>query len=390
MVGTMDVLFWQLVHLLLRGGYRIARMAERGDEVWLESARWRRPTLIRLVRADFDWSRSLRLDMEYTWQFIRRMDGRATGRGGRVVNVYIMAYPPVDDWEFLIDEPLLLLGTGDGAFHTLLIHSGNINDMLPRLEEMTGATLRPAPSSEEEDPFAAAERFKHQVLTEWRRQREEERRIFEYGRPVFTRLLMIVQVAMFFVLEWSGGSTDPNVLIRYGAKFNPLIEAGEWWRFLTPMFLHIGFLHLLTNTFALYYLGTTTERLYGSLRFLIIYATAGFFGTLSSFLFTPSISAGASGAIFGLFGALLYFGTVYRHLFFRTMGMNVISLIVVNLLFGLLVPGIDNAGHIGGLVGGFLAAGAVHLPKQTASGRQAGALAAALLLAASGLWLGFR
>lgn len=114
------------------------------------------------------------------------------------------------------------------------------------------------------------------------------------------------------------------------------------------------------------------------------------FWDVSKFLFTPSISAGASGAIFGLFGALLYFGTVYRHLFFRTMGMNVISLIVVNLLFGLLVPGIDNAGHIGGLVGGFLAAGAVHLPKRVAWGRQMKALVVAALLAAAGLWLGFR
>ncbi|MBB6284863.1 rhomboid protease GluP [Geobacillus subterraneus] len=390
MIGTMDVWFWQLVHLLLRDGYRIARMPEHGDEIWLESGHWRRPTLVRLVRADFDWSRSLRLDIEYTWQFIRQMNGRKIGKGGRVVNVYVMAYPPVDDWEFLIAEPLPLSGAADGAFHTLLIHSGNTGEMLPRLEEMTGATLRPAPLVGEADPFAAAERLKHEVLTEWRRQREEERRIFEYGKPLFTRLLIVVQVAMFLILEWSGGSTDPSVLIHYGAKFNPLIEMGEWWRFLTPMFLHIGFLHLLTNTFALYYLGWTVERLYGSLRFLLIYTTAGFFGTLASFLFTPSISAGASGAIFGLFGALLYFGTVYRHLFFRTMGMNVISLIVVNLLFGLLVPGIDNAGHIGGLIGGFLAAGAVHLPKRVAWRRQMKALVAAALLAAAGLWVGFR
>jgi len=388
-IRTMDVLFWQLVHLLLRDGYRIAQMSERGDEIWLESGHWRRPTLVRLVRTDLDWSRSLRLDIEYTWQFVRQMNGRKVGKGGQVVNVYVMAYPPVDDWEVFVAEPLPLSGT-EGAFHTLLIHSGNMGEMLPRLEKMTGATLRPASIMEGADLFAAAERLKHEVLAEWRRQREEERRIFEYGKPVFTRLLIIVQVAMFLILEWSGGSTDPSVLIHYGAKFNPLIEAGEWWRFLTPMFLHIGLLHLLTNTFALYYLGWTVERLYGSLRFLLIYTTAGFFGTLASFLFTPSISAGASGAIFGLFGALLYFGTVYRHLFFRTMGMNVISLIVVNLLFGLLVPGIDNAGHIGGLVGGFLAAGAVHLPKRSDGGRQMKALAAAALLAAVGLWVGFR
>ncbi|TWG31207.1 rhomboid protease GluP [Geobacillus sp. C56-T2] len=390
MIGTMDVLFWQLVHLLLHDGYRIAQLSERGDEIWLESGHWRRPTLVRLVRADFDWSRSLRLDIEYTWQLIRQMNGRKIGKGGRVVNVYVMAYPPVDDWEFLVSKPLPLPGAADGRFETFLIHSGNADEMLLRLGDLVGVSLRPEPLAEEADPFAVAERLKHEVLTEWRRQREEERRLFDYGKPVFTKLLIIVQVAMFLVLEWSGGSTNPDVLIHYGAKFNPLIETGEWWRFLTPMVLHIGLLHLLTNTFALYYLGMTVERLYGSLRFLVIYITAGFFGTLASFLFTPSLSAGASGAIFGLFGALLYFGTVYRHLFFRTMGMNVVSLIVINLLFGLLVPGIDNAGHIGGLIGGFLAAGAVHLPKHAAWGRQFRALAAAVLLAAAGLWVGFR
>lgn len=389
-MGTMDVLFWQLVQRLSRGGYRIVRMSEQADEVWLESNHWRRPTLIRLVRADFDWSRSLRLDMEYTWQFVQQMRGWNFSKAGRVINVYVMVYPPVDDWEFLVAEPLPLSGVSDGVLHTLLLHSGNMGDVLPRLAEMTGVALRFEPPVEMSDPFAAAERLKREVVREWRRRREEERRIFEYGKPMFTRLFIVVQVAMFLVLEWSGGSTNPDVLIHYGAKFNPLIEAGEWWRLLTPMFLHIGFLHLLTNTLALYYLGITVERLYGSLRFLVIYVTAGFFGALASFLFTPSLSAGASGAIFGLFGALLYFGTVYRHLFFRTMGMNVISLIIVNLLFGLLVPGIDNAGHIGGLVGGFLAASVVHLPKHTAWGRQAGALAAAVLLAAAGLWIGFR
>ncbi|MFC0296963.1 rhomboid family intramembrane serine protease [Geobacillus jurassicus] len=386
----MDVLFWQLVQFLVRGGYRIVRMSEHADEVWLESGHWRHPTLVRLVRADFDWSRLLRLDMEYTWRLVQQMKGWSFGKAGRVINVYVMVYPPVDDWEFLVAEPLPLSGAGDGAFHTLLLHSGNMGEMLPRLAEMTGAAFHFEPLAETADPFAAAERLKREVVREWRRCREEERRIFEHGKPLFTRLLIVVQVAMFLVLEWSGGSTNPDVLIHYGAKFNPLIEAGEWWRLLTPMFLHIGFLHLLTNTLALHYLGMTVERLYGSLRFLFIYVTAGFFGALASFLFTPSLSAGASGAIFGLFGSLLYFGTVYRHLFFRTMGMNVISLIVVNLLFGLLVPGIDNAGHIGGLVGGFLAAGVVHLPKHTAWGRQAGSLASAALLAAVGLWIGFR
>ena len=97
----------------------------------------------------------------------------------------------------------------------------------------------------------------------------------------------------------------------------------------------------------------------------IIYVVAGIFRTLASLLFSPSISAGASGAIFGCFGALLYFGTIYPSLFKRTMGGNVLIVIAINLIFGFSVPGIDNAGHIGGLIGGYLAAAIVHFPKST-------------------------
>jgi rhomboid protease GluP len=246
-----------------------------------------------------------------------------------------------------------------------------------------------SPIRDDSDPFLEAERLRQRVFEEVREQQEREKQLFEYGKPVFTYIFIVLQVAVFLLMEWSGGSTNPDVLIRYGAKFNPLIQEGEWWRFFTPIFLHVGFLHLLMNTLALYYLGTAVERLYGSWRFFCIYMIAGFFGTLGSFLFTSSLSAGASGAIFGLFGALLYLGTVYRRLFFQTIGMNIISLIIINLLFGILVPGIDNAGHIGGLIGGYLAAGIVHLPNHVAWKRQVRSLVVTAVIVAAGLFIGF-
>jgi len=231
-----------------------------------------------------------------------------------------------------------------------------------------------------DEPLTELQRVKQSLLNIMKETREKEKRLYEYGKPLFTYLFIIIQVMMFMILEWQGGSTDARVLIEFGAKFNPLIEQGEWWRFITPVFLHVGFLHLLMNTFALYYLGTMVEKIYGSFRFLIIYLFAGFFGTLASFLFTPSVSAGASGAIFGLFGALLYFGTVYKHLFLRTIGMNIISLIFINLCFGFIVPGIDNAGHIGGLFGGFLSANMIQLPRHRFTYKQLLSFTLALLI----------
>lgn len=121
---------------------------------------------------------------------------------------------------------------------------------------------------------------------------------------------------MFFLMEVNGGSTNNQTLIKWGAKVNYLIANGEWWRLITPIFLHIGFLHLVMNSIALYYIGPLIEKIFGNSRFFIIYLFAGFSGVFASYLLSPSLSAGASGAIFGCFGALLYFAWQFPNLFF--------------------------------------------------------------------------
>jgi rhomboid protease GluP len=384
----LNILYWYLIHHFVKQNYRIIKLSESQNEIWLESFQHKAAPLIRIVRYDVDWSSWLQRDIEYTGRVVEQLRKRHIMRSARVLNIYVTTYPPVDDWEFLIAKPLTFDGKNETVLHTIVLHQANVKESLQKLSEMTATKIEVSDFAVENESFDELEQLKQKTLFLAREQIEKEKQLFEYGKPFFTYLFIVAQVLMFLFLEWKGGSTNTRVLIEYGAKFNPLIKQGEWWRFLTPVFLHIGFFHLLMNTFALYYLGTTVERLYGSFRFFIIYLFAGFFGTLASFLFTSSVSAGASGAIFGLFGALLYFGTVYRHLFMQTMGMNILSVIGINLLFGFIVPGIDNAGHIGGLIGGFLAASIVHLPKHRFVSKQLVSLALIVFLVTAGIYSG--
>ncbi|WP_268748268.1 rhomboid family intramembrane serine protease [Gracilibacillus boraciitolerans] len=153
------------------------------------------------------------------------------------------------------------------------------------------------------------------------------------------------------------------------------MEGGEWWRIITSMFLHIGVLHLALNMLALYFVGTLVERIYGNTRFLLIYFLAGIAGGIASFALNPSIAAGASGALFGLFGALLFFGIKFPKVFFKTMGTNVIFVVILNIVFGFAVQQVDNAAHIGGLIGGFIASWMVMFPKNNVYIQQLIALA---------------
>lgn len=179
--------------------------------------------------------------------------------------------------------------------------------------------------------------------------------IFKEKKPYVTYGIIIINIVMFLLMYVLGnGSTNVGTLITFGAHYNPLIKAGEYYRLITSAFLHIGFLHLVCNLYALYIIGPQIENFYGRLKYIIIYLFSALTGSLLSMLFETNISAGASGAIFGLLGSLLYFGYHYRIYLGTVIKSQIVPVIILNLLLGFILTGINNAAHIGGLIGGVL------------------------------------
>ena len=177
----------------------------------------------------------------------------------------------------------------------------------------------------------------------------------------FTFLFIGMNVAVFALMWLAGGMSameaDERVLVGFGAKVNRLIaEEGQYWRFVTSMFIHIGFIHLFFNCYALMIVGQEIERLYGSSRFVLLCLLTGIAGSVASYLYTPNTSAGASGAIFGLFGVMATFAFRFRKeipdMLSKEIKRRVIPLILINLSFGIFIKQIDNAAHIGGLIAG--------------------------------------
>ncbi|TPR40552.1 rhomboid family intramembrane serine protease [Apilactobacillus micheneri] len=171
-------------------------------------------------------------------------------------------------------------------------------------------------------------------------------------RPFFTELILII---MAFIYLFGLLTNTSQIIITNGAMIKPLIiYYGEWWRFITPIFIHLGFLHILMNGISLYYVGIQIEKIFGHIRFLTIFMLSGIMGNIISFAFSSGLSAGASTAIFGLFGVFLMLGENFRDNFaVRQMSQSFLLLIIVNIVFDLLSSGIDIAGHLGGLIGGF-------------------------------------
>lgn len=179
--------------------------------------------------------------------------------------------------------------------------------------------------------------------------------IFTPKKPYVTYALIFINVLVFLAMYIFGnGSQDILTLLYFGANYRGTIVYHEFYRLITCAFLHIGVFHLLFNCYALYIIGPQLESYFGKVKYLIIYLGSAITASLMSIIFSDSISAGASGAIFGLFGALLFFGYHYRVYLGSVLKSQVIPLIIFNLLFGFTVSGIDNAAHIGGLLGGVL------------------------------------
>lgn len=187
-------------------------------------------------------------------------------------------------------------------------------------------------------------------------------------RPVFTYIFLGINILIFLLMSLAGGSMNEPTLLGFGAKQNSAIDNGQWWRFITPIFIHIGLIHLFFNSYALWMVGPQVEKLYGPARFVLLYVGTGVAGVAASYFYNPGVpSAGASGAIFGLFGVLLVFGLRYRNsippFFKRAVGTGVLPVIIINLIIGFTMSQfIDNSAHLGGLLAG--AALAAMIPYQ--------------------------
>lgn len=179
---------------------------------------------------------------------------------------------------------------------------------------------------------------------------------FKY--KIFTLILMGINLGIFLLTAFESGDIldiDSRVLLKYGAKVNILIEQGQVWRLLTCAFLHGGLIHILCNMYSLYIIGPEIQQIYGTTRYLIIYAFSCLLSSLMSYFMSPYLSVGASGGIFGLMGALLAFAIIERHRIQKKYISSLLQIIAINLFIGLSVENIDNFAHLGGLIGGISA-----------------------------------
>ena len=176
--------------------------------------------------------------------------------------------------------------------------------------------------------------------------------VFRTKYPVITYVLIAINVLLYFVPIFT--DCYDSILEKYSI-FAPYIREGEIYRLFTGIFLHANIVHLAFNCYALYILGSQLESFLGKVKYLIIYLFSGICGALFSMIFGGNVaSIGASGAIFGLMGSLLYFGYHYKVYLGNVIKSQIIPLIILNLTIGFITIGIDNAAHVGGLIGGSL------------------------------------
>jgi len=200
--------------------------------------------------------------------------------------------------------------------------------------------------------------------------------VFKVKRPYITYALLVINAIIFFLVHWNPQLLNNLVLLK---NIN-----SEYYRIITAAFTHYDIFHLLFNMYALYVIGSQIESFFGKKKYMIIYLFSIITSSLMSITFMPNngASLGASGAIFGLFGSLIYFGYHYRLYLGTVLRSQVIPLIIFNLLLGFMITGVDNAAHIGGLIGGILISMACGVKyKSTKSERINGCILSIILLA---------
>lgn len=183
-----------------------------------------------------------------------------------------------------------------------------------------------------------------------------------YKSSPVTSILLAIMGIYFIVISLNGGTTNTEALVNFGAFFPPyIIQNNEYYRFITSIFIHIGVAHIFFNGYALYIFGTQIERVMGSMKYIMFFLITGIGGNVVTYIVSLSsetafltVSAGASGSLFGILGAFLYLIRKHKNMISPEGRKSILTMLAINLGITLLVPNISITAHFGGLAIGYL------------------------------------
>lgn len=332
-----DVVVMNLVHYFItEKNYNPVVVRGVNDEIWLENMK-SDYKLVRIVSHYIHNNEQLNYDYFRTKQISNKLKRKTFSFNMSVLNIYVDLGDNVN------------ISNDDEHFMSVFINKmKDVNnkyllEIFPDIVEKTG---------HKEKGMELLFKITDDINKSNVKKNAKLDKLFSKKTPYITYIIMGICFIMFLI---TGMGNDTGVLIEYGANLDVLVKNGEYYRLLTSMFLHSGLLHLFFNMYALYIIGPQVESFFGKTKYLIIYLLSGISGSLLSVAFNVNtVSVGASGAIFGLFGALLYFGYNYRGYLGNVIKSQILPVVIINLIFGFISTGVDVAGHIGGLIGGII------------------------------------
>lgn len=349
--GRNDEMLMALIHYFITvENYTPIVVKGVKDEVWLENLE--APYRIIRINSNHIYNKEqLKFDMSKTTNVMRQIKKRTLSLNMNILNILLNVSDDVS-----IEDNKNINSIKVDKIETIT-ENKNILELFPKMKNKL---------IKDKEGLDLIISVTNDINEKTIKDNEEFAKVFNPKRIIVTPILIAICIVIFMAMYiWGNGSEDIQTLLLFGANYGPLVKAGEIWRLFTSMFLHIGIIHLLCNMYSLWIIGKQLETFLGKFKFLIIYLGSGFIGSLLSVVVHSSVSAGASGAIFGLMGSLLYFGYHYRLYLGSVMKTQIIPIILLNLLIGFSLSGIDNFAHIGGLIGGYLFTMALGIPGKT-------------------------
>jgi len=339
-INNKDVIIMNLTHYFItEQNYNPVVVHGINDEIWLENMN-SDYKIIRIVSKYIHNNEQLNFDRFRSKQITKKLKKKTFSFRMNVLSIYIDLGDNVTslDESDSKDISVSINNMGD-------IKKSVMSKIFPDIVEKT---------RHEERGMEYLFKITEDINVSNERKNKTMEKIFSSKKPIITYIIIALCIVMFIVSEFG---INTMMLVKYGANVGSLVKSGEVYRLIAYMFLHSGIFHIFFNMYSLYIVGPRVEDFFGKWKYLFIYMASGIAGGLLSIALNGEvISVGASGAIFGLFGALLYFGYNYRGYIGSIIRSQILPIVVYNLLIGFFISGIDMWGHVGGLIGGMISA----------------------------------